>query len=231
MSMKHTIVTVAATLALAIGAGAAGTLSAKAATSACSQHCDNWFSAAYGTAEHPNYVLGLSSATSRSVTLTRASGANPAEDFAPGQLLTPVSDWVTAGLMPPGLDALYGKLGATEIEYAPKGIPTDQCLGVGAHAGVVAGLASVTRVTLLPCGESARTLWIVDPVTTPAGSYFALISGTTDRNFVHPEALTVLKPGLPLVTAPLVTHIRALPLNHQLWSFTQGALPIPKPSA
>lgn len=229
MSMKHTIVTVAATLALATAAGAgaaAMAARANAATPACAQSCYNWFSAAFGTAAHPNYVLALSSATGRPVTLARASGANPAEDFGSTGPLLPVSDWVAADLMAPGLDALYGNIGATEIEYAPKGTPTGRCLGVGANTG----LASVTRVTLLPCGEDARTLWIVDPVTTPAGLYYALISGTTDRNFAHPEALTVLKPGLTLFTAPLRTQIPALPLNHQLWSFVQGALPVPKPA-
>ena len=225
MSMKRTIVTVAATLALAVGAGAAGTLSATAATSACAQSCFNWFSAAFGTAAHPNYVLDLSSATGRPVTLARASGANPAEDFGSTGPLVPVGDLVAAGVMTPGLEAPYGNVGATEIEYAPKGVPTGQCLGVGATT------ASVTPVTMLPCGKSARTLWIVDPVTTPAGLSYALISGTTDRDFTHPQSLTVLKPGRTLVTAPLVTHIAALPLDHQLWSFIQGALPIPKPSA
>ena len=59
MSMKSKIVTAAATLALAAGVGAAGTLTANAATSACGNTCVNWFSAAYGTAAHPAFVLDV----------------------------------------------------------------------------------------------------------------------------------------------------------------------------
>ena len=59
MSMKSKIVTAAATLTLVAGVGAAGTLTANAATSACGNNCVNWFSAAYGTAAHPAFVLNV----------------------------------------------------------------------------------------------------------------------------------------------------------------------------
>ena len=59
MSIKSKIVTAAATLTLAAGVGAAGTLTANAATLPCAANCVNWFSAAFGTAVHPAFVLNV----------------------------------------------------------------------------------------------------------------------------------------------------------------------------
>jgi hypothetical protein len=62
----------------------------------------------------------------------------------------------------------------------------------------------------------------LDPEPTSTGTYYALISAATNRNFHHPYALTALVPGFPLVTAPLATGGLVLP--HQLCSAAQGAL-------
>ena len=62
----------------------------------------------------------------------------------------------------------------------------------------------------------------LDPEPTSTGTYYALISAATNRNFHHPAVLTALVPGFPLVTAPLAAGGPVLP--HQLWSAEQGVL-------
>ena len=227
MSMKRKIVTAAATLTLttglAAGLGAAGTLTANAATSACGNNCVNWFSAAFGTAAHPAFVLNVPDHVAKAgqpVTLAAASGANKGEDFWPDNV-APVGSLVAAGLMNHGLDALYSSLSVYEFQYAPGNKPTGLCAGVGTAPGLA------TPVTLQPCGVTARTTWILDPQKTSAGSYDALISGATSKNFSHPYALTTLLPRLRLFTDPLLTGVPAGVLDHQLWAYVPGALPTP----
>lgn len=229
MSMRAKIAAAAAALTIAAGVGAVGTLPANAATRACGINCADWFSAAFGTTAHPGFVLDAvnrAGPTGSSVILARASGANPAEDFVPSDEGT-VQDFIQAGLISHGMDPLYGKLEAIELWYAPKDAATGQCLGVGGGTAFIAGLGSISHVDIQPCGVNAGTVWILDPQTTSTGSIFALISGKTSSDFTHPQALSVLKPGVQLFTAPLVTHIPVLPLNHQTWGAVQGVLPIP----
>ncbi len=223
MSMKRKIVTAAATLTLAAGLGAAGTLTANAATPACGNNCVNWFSAAFGTAAHPAFVLNVQDHVAKAgqpVTLAAASRANKGEDFWPDNV-APVGSMVAAGLMNHGLDALYASLSVYEFQYAPGNKPTGLCAGVGTAPGLA------TPVTLQPCGVTARTTWILDPQKTSAGSYDALISGATSKNFSHPYALTTLLPRLRLFTDPLLTGVPAGVLDHQLWAYVPGALPTP----
>jgi len=223
MSMKSRIVTAAATLTLVAGGGAAGTLTANAATKACGNNCVNWFSAAYGTAAHPAFVLNVVNQvakTGQPVNLAAASGANPGEDFQVAYEGA-VTDFVAAGLMNPGLGKLYPSLSVYEFQYAPGNKPTGLCAGVGTTPG------SGTPVTLQPCGVTVKTTWILDPHATSAGSYDALINGATDSNFSEPFALTTLRP-LPLFTSPLRLDIHSQAvLDHQLWAYVPGALPTP----
>ena len=66
---------------------------------------------------------------------------------------------------------------------------------------------------------TAKTIWILDPVPTSTGTFYALINAATSRNFGHPLVLSVRARGLPLITAPLAVHA------HQLWRARQGVLP------
>ena len=176
MSIKSKIVTAAAALTLIAGVGAAGTLTARAATPKCGALCSDFYSRAFGTAS----VLDVLHAgrAGQAATLARASRSQ-GEDFSVDGL-GQVRDFFRAGLLPGGLNALYGGLFAYEIEYTPGGSPSS------------------------------------------TGTYYALISAATNRNFNRPYALTALVPGFPLVTAPLATGGLVLP--HQLCSAAQGAL-------
>jgi hypothetical protein len=226
MSVKSKIVVTAAALTLVGGVGAAGTLTASAATPECGSGCISWYSPALGTAAHPGFVLGVlnqADQAGQAVILAPASKTNQGEDFQPSDEGL-VSDFVAGGIINPGLDPLYGRLSVYEIQYTPHGTPTGMCVGVGATPG------SGTSVTLEPCGVTARTTWIIDPETTKAGTYDALISGATAGNFQHPFSLATLLPREPLVTAPLVTAPLATSpsaalLDHQLWAHVAGALP------
>jgi hypothetical protein len=225
MSITRKIVMTAAALTLGTGIGAAGTLTANAATADCGRGCVDLYSPAFGTAPPPTYVLDLPSHPFQTVpylTLARGSGANPAEDFALSDDGT-VHDFVLAGLIAPGMDTkAFTGLEVFEIQYGPKGTPSGNCVGVAAAPG--AG----TALTLRPCGVDARTTWIFDPQSASQGSAGALISGATNRNFQHPYSMTVTLPGLPLVTEPLQLGAPARVLNHQLWNAYVGALPTPK---
>jgi hypothetical protein len=214
MSIKSTIITVTAALAVmagvGAGVGAAGTLAANAATPKCGSQCSDFYSRAFGSAS----VLDALNRPGRLAVLAPASRASQGEDFSVDALGL-VRDLARADLVVGGLNALYGGLPAYEIEYTPGGSPTDRCLGVGSTPG--AG----TPVALEPCGVTARTVWIFDP----DGAYYALISAATNQSFRHPFALTALVPGFPLVTAPLAAGVPASVLARQLWNARAGVLP------
>ncbi|MGH3152990.1 MAG: hypothetical protein ACRDOB_20000 [Streptosporangiaceae bacterium] len=220
MSIKSKVAAAAGVVALVAGLSVAGTQTANAATRSCGPSCVDWFSAAFGTAEHPNLVLDVLRTVTRTgqpLVLARASGTNQGEDFV-STSVDPVSEYVQAGLVSAGLDPLYGNLFAFEIEYTPFGSQTGECVGIGL------GNAILSEVTLQPCGVNSRTLWILDPVTAAAGSPVVLISGTTHSNFRHPLSLTVLNPSVHLYATALGTGPLS-PRRHQLWGFVEGVLP------
>lgn len=216
MSIKTKLVTAATALTVMAGVGAAGTLTANAATPKCGAICSDFYSATTGTA----FVLDAPKQVGQAgqpVTLARANGASKGEDFVVLTLGT-VSDFHEAGFLPAGLNALYGGLSVYEIEYAPGAKPSFLCLGTAGTPG--AG----TPVTLEPCGVQAKTLWIFTQQKTSSGTYDVLISGATSRNFQHPYVLTTLAPGTPLATAQLVAGTSAA-FAHQLWNWKAGVLP------
>ena len=216
MSIKSKLVTAATALTLIAGVGAAGTLTANAATPKCGGGCTDFYSRAFGSSAVLDTLHQVRKAGQLTI-LAKASRANQGEDFSVdglGQL----RDFYRAGLVQGGLNALYGGLFAYEIEYTPGHSPTDLCLGVASAPG------SGTPVTLQPCGMNAKTIWIFDPQPASTGTY-VLISAATSRDFQHPAALTALAPGFPLMTAPLFTNVPAKTLAHQLWSALAGVLP------
>ena len=216
MSIKNKLVTAGTALTVMAGVGAAGTVTANAATSKCGAICSEFYSATTGKA----FVLDAPKQAGQAgqpVTLARASRAGQGEDFVVQRLGT-VSDFHEAGFVSGGLNALYGGLYVYEIEYAPGASPSFLCLGTAGTPG--AG----TRVTLQPCGVRATTLWIFAPHKTSTRTYDALISAATSKSFQDPYVLTSLKPGAPLVTAQLVAPASSA-FAHQLWKWETGVLP------
>jgi hypothetical protein len=219
MSIRSKVITAALALSVITGVGAVGTLAANAATKDCGALCTDLFSAALGTAKHPGYLLDVENQAKQAgqpVNLAAATRTNPGEDFVLSYQGR-VSDFYVAGLMSSGLDSLYPNLQVIEIQYWPQAKPSVLCVGVGTAPG------ADTPVTLQQCGATARTTWILDPVTTSAGTYDELISGATASDFKHPYVLTAGSPGQQLVTATLTDGGPAL--AHQLWGTIEGAIP------
>jgi len=216
VSIKSKVFAAVATAALVAGTGAAGALSASAATPSCGNSCVELFSHDFGTHHHPNFVLDVqqqAQQVGKPIILFRVSNSDPAEDWTiayQGQ----VSDFYAAGMVSSAVNLHYGcnfnpNTGncnstvfpddyAFEIQYAPFGVDSGLCAGV---PGVP---ASGVKVSLQPCGVNAGTVWIVDQanassLTPVINEYVPLIVGT-DTNFSQPFVLTYPGSGYPTDT-------------------------------
>jgi hypothetical protein len=227
MSIKSKIFAAAATLTLAGGIGAAGTLTASAATPSCGSHCINLFSREFGTHKHPAFVLDVYQQKAKAgqpVILWATSNADPGEDFTVSAQGT-VGDFYKAGLVSAALDLHYSKFEAYEFEYAPNGAESGYCVGVGSTA------ADGTKVALEPCGASSDTIWVVDSYDTIKGFYVPLINGS-DTNFSHPYVLNYPGGAYPtdqprpqLTTWALSKYSNGTVFDNQMWSADFGVLP------
>jgi hypothetical protein len=237
MSIKSKVYAAAATLTLVGGVGAVGAFAAgtaSAATPSCGNFCANIFSREYGTHNSPNFVvdsLRQGSNTGQPVILYRASSFDPAEDFS-AEFNGTTSDFYAAGMVSPAVALHYGcTVGpfpncdagiddpAFEIEYAPYGVESGMCIGVGTVA------AQGTKVALEPCGASSKTVWIADIADSPSTirtGYVPLINGS-DTNFSHPFVLTYPKNGYP------TDRPRPQLTTTNLTGFTQTVHGIPGP--
>ena len=168
MSIKNKVLAAAATMTLVGGVGAMGTLTANAATPSCGHFCVDIFSRDFGTHASPNFVLDTlrqGEKVGQPQILFRTANFDPAEDYT-FSYQGLVSDFFAAGLVSAAVNLHYGTAppcgvddAAFEIQYSPYGVDSGLCVGVAATA--VAG----EKVTLQPCGVSAKTVWIVDSRT------------------------------------------------------------------
>ena len=185
MPVKRTIVAVAAALAVAGGATLAATWPANAETPECGSTCIDLYGGIPAVLGHASFFIDSfrqGQATGTPIVLSTVSTLNPAEDFqidGEGK----VHNFFEAGLVSASLDQFYGQFQVYEIEYAPFGASTGQCVGVGATA--TAG----EQVTLQPCGVSARTVWIPDTSGSLSGSLYPVINGST-QDGANPFVLT-----------------------------------------
>jgi hypothetical protein len=227
MSIKSKIFAAAATLTLAGGIGAAGTLTANAATPPCGHNCIDIFSREFGTHKHPAFVLDVFQQKAKAgqpIILWATSNADAGEDFTVSFQGT-VSDFFQAGLVSAALNLHYSKNWAYEIEYAPHGVNSNLCVGVGSTA------ANGTPVALEPCGQSARTVWVVDSFDSIKGFFVPLINGS-DTNFSHPYVLNYPGGAYPtdnprpqLTTWNLSKYSNGTVFDNQMWSANFGVLP------
>jgi hypothetical protein len=201
MSIKKKVFAVAATMTLVGGVSAVGLLPAVGQTPSCGVDCQTVFGAEYG----PSFVvdtLRQGEKVGQPVILFRDSNSDPAEDFVYNEQ-GPVSDFYAAGLVSNGLDLHYGGAGceagynpgppatcadpypdynAFELEYAPYGVDSGLCVGVGSTAG------NGTPVALEACGVSSKTVWVEDVNDGDGPGTVPLINGS-DTNFSHPYVL------------------------------------------
>jgi hypothetical protein len=217
MSVKNKLFAAAASLTLVGGISAVGiatSATAHAATSECGIQCWDIFSPEFGHHNSPNFLIDSykqGTAVGTPIILFQATNTDPALDFTVGTP-EPTSDYWQAGLVSSEVALHYGcesgvdftnctgtgGVGvddfAFEIQYAPFGAPTGNCVGVAATA------TSGAKVSLQPCGVSGKTLWILDTLDAPYldfhTGYFPLINGS-DTNFSQPFVLTYPSNGYP----------------------------------
>jgi hypothetical protein len=208
MFVKRKLLAAAAALTVVGGVGAAGTLTAGtafAATPQCGKACIDIFSGQFGNHHHPNYTLDAykqDRATGTPILLFQTSNDDPGLDFTATDQ-GKVIDFYQAGLVTSSLALHYGCVAgvdfatcpknfstddpAFEIQYAPFGAATGQCVGLAATA------TPGEKVSLQPCGESSKTIWVLDTLDGKWADFgtglFPLINGS-DTNFSHPFVLT-----------------------------------------
>jgi len=255
MSVKSKLLASAAALTLVGGVGFAGVLTAgtaSAETPSCGGTCIDFFNWGTGsTWTNASYLLDSykqAQGTGNPLILFATNNTDPAEDFDV-QAPEPVSDFFQAGLVTANFALHYGceptvnfaqctgsggegvNDYAFEIQYAPFGAPTGQCVGVAATA--TAG----EKVTLQPCGQSGKTLWVFDTpcfssVVTTHGTHpgdlcrsrnfllsewesfvkdthFPLLNGS-DTTFSDPDALTYPNGASPTATPRVDLQLSAL---------------------
>jgi hypothetical protein len=203
------------------GVSAVGLLPAVASTPSCGKACVTGFSLEFG----PTFVLDVlrqGEKAGQPIILFRASNSDPAEDFTIDEEST-VADFYAAGLVSEQVDLHYSNLDAYEDEYAPYGVDSGLCAGVGSTAG------NGTPVALEPCGVSSKTVWVEDTNDVPKGSdYVPLINGS-GTNFSHPYVLHYPGNGYPtdmprpqLNTYTLQEYAGGTVYNNELWGEVRG---------
>ena len=226
MSIKSKVLAAAATLTIVGGLGAAGTLTANAATPSCGGSCIDIFLREFGSHHSPNFVLDVQHGTARvgqPIILYRTSNSDAAEDFTVAFQGT-VQDFFNAGLVSASLNLHYSHDAAFEFEYSPDGVNSNLCVGVGSTA------TNGTPVSLQPCGSSAKTVWVVDSQDTIRGFYVPLINGS-DTNFSHPFVLHYPGNAVPTDTPRPVLNTWNLQkfsngsvFDNELWGANFGVL-------
>jgi hypothetical protein len=238
----------AAGLSCAIGAAIAGSAGAathharpeqvkSAATPACGTFCVNYFVQEFDSRFVLNDYRGHKSAGTR-VLLYPPSNTNLDEDWTVWPAGT-VSELASFGLVSRSLALHYGADHAFELQFAPYGV------GSGLCAGVARAATSGESVTLQWCGQSARTIWVLDAANASGvsgggsggprtgagatGGYAPLINGS-DTNFSDPQVLTepawpLSQPRPGLVTSRLQEFADGAVYDDQMWDNSVGALP------
>ena len=137
--------------------------------------------------------------------------------------------------MSPKLAWQYGGQSMVEYEYAPNGVPSDECLADTASTPIQGPNFYVPTLTvaLEPCGITAQSLWILDQNNlnngyvnlinagyATASSYDEPESSSTNANltspFAEPDVLTVNSSG-KVVLAPL-SEIGGVVSPTQMWA-------------
>src|SRR5208282_2140594 len=205
----------AATAALTMigGAGAIGATSASAATPSCGKSCINVFSPLFGTHKNPSFVLDVlrqGEKVGQPIILFRAANFDPAEDFVVSYQGL-VSDFFAAGLVSAATELHFGG-GSTfpngtksaddpafELEYAPYGVQSGLCAGVGATA------AQGGKVSLQPCGVTSKTVWIADVGLLPGTP----TSAVTTYTITYPGGVKTVSGTTTTVTLGSAASVNA----------------------
>jgi hypothetical protein len=222
MPIKSRVLAAAATLTIAGGLAAAGTLPAVAATPQCGQACVQIFSAKFGTYANPGFIesvfLGIPAAGVPTI-VHRASSSDPTGDFIVPQA-GPVSMFHAEGMVSAAVNAHYGSEHAVQVEYAPYGHATGLCAAVATTAYQNEGLS------LQPCSTPGTTVFIIDTADAPAAApYFPIVNAST-TDFTHPFTMTIhgnpAHEPFPQITLQRMVANPAHVPDNQLWGAEPG---------
>jgi hypothetical protein len=229
MSIKRNVLAIGGIITFAAGLITVAPPPAKAATPECGSECISIFSRALGSYAQPNVVEAVLDGVAKvgqPVVLAPASGSDPSQDFLPRAGL--VSDFYEMGMVSAEVNSHYGSLNASQIEYAPHGVPTGLCAGLADVAFQGQGL------TLQPCNAPGRSVWIIDTADSPttAPEYFPIVSGST-TDFSRPFAMTYPRDQCAndkRTQQIQVRHLQFVSKDHtlrdrQLWGAHMGVLP------
>jgi hypothetical protein len=176
--------------------------------------------------------------------MSAASSTLSTQDWTPEQE-GDVANAVAASVLSPKLNMLYSTDQLVEYQYAPNGVPSDQCLAdnftsTTSLGGSLQWDTPTLTVVLAQCGVTAASLWIVDANNEANGyvdlinagyaasfSYLAQNSAAFDNltsPYSEPIVLTV-NSSSKLVLAPL-SELGAVVSPTQMWAaWSAPALP------
>jgi hypothetical protein len=210
------------TLAAVIVAAAvpAGLMSAGASTTACGSPCTSPYNESAGSGE----VLTESSG---GVKMATASTTSSAQDWTV-ENEGDVSNAVSAGVISAKFNMLYSTDPVVEYQYAPDGVPSDNCMAENYETYAEdEGLEETTTVpvTMLQCGVNTATLWIVD-ASNESNGYVDLINAngagaciegscSVTGAFAEPDVLTVS--GTTVELEPL-SELGSVVSTSQMWA-------------
>ncbi len=165
----------------------AGLISAGASTTACGSSCTSPSVESLGTGE----VLAVSGT---SVVMSAASTTNSAEDFTVEAEGT-VTAAVDAGVVSSKLMLNYSDSDLVEFQYAPDGVPSDECIADTSENTIPTNTPTLT-VALQQCGITAASLWIVDQGNA-LSSYDDLINAGYEATYSYlaPDSNTDAAPS------------------------------------
>lgn len=204
-------------LVLAGGAclgGIAAAPVASAASAACGRFCLSLYNEKFGTADVSAVSKGT--AAPNQPVILAAAAPSTTEDWTAAFAGT-VNDWFNVGVINATLDQQYGTDQTFEFQYQPGNVSSGLCLGIAS------GPAQGTKVTLQPCGVTARTLWIKDAADA-SGGYAPYVSANGTQ-YPAPFVLTASKVGGHFTTRALKTNKKGVIAKGQMWQLISGVLP------
>jgi hypothetical protein len=177
------IAVAAVIVAAVVPATLVSTRSAGASTAACGSPCTSPSVQSLGTGE----VLTVSGS---SVVMSAASTSSSAQDWTV-EAEGGVPNAVTAGVLSAKLLMNYSNGDLVEFQYAPNGVPSDECL---ANTATLYNSGDYTyqyvptlTVVLAQCGITAQSLWIIDTNNETSG-YVDLINAGWESDYAYGDS-------------------------------------------
>jgi hypothetical protein len=223
---------VAVTAALSLTAAGAASASTQIirpqGTPSCGVTCLNVSNLQLDQTGFEAYVMASQSGRTRlrnPVVMDPSSNSTKSEDWTVDEITSVYHLCAVGYFSPTSVQCLRydkKKYKVYEVAYSPRGVVKNRCVGVS--GAPYAGQA----VTLQPCGDSADTLWILDPYYAVIGPslniYMPVINGG-NTSFSHSYVLTEDGPYAGLTLENLNKFSDGTVYDSQEFSATFGVLP------